>query len=1064
MERNTFKLSALVCCLIALPAAAQQASASLSGAVRDEAGRAVTGAKVILSSPALFADRVITTDARGEWRVPLLPLGTFKVVVAKDGYLSTSIHDLRLGLGMNPRRDIVLRAQAIASTEVEVIGSSSAIQKTDTKVASNYSVDELSAIPTTDRGFFGALALAPGVVNTTTTYRPTIRGGNTNNTMYQVNGAEVKNESRGYFTGDQWFVEDNVEDIQVLLSPLNARQGRVLGGAINVTTKTGSDTFHGSLRANATRLNWESTRPQDDYNRTNKDTISPRWDVTLNGPIIPGRLRFAIATILVPNGTDLGGMAYGVKDNPPVRVTRIVGPSWASAANALTQTIYAPKTPTDGTPAAGSAIPTGYRFTRFQAGTEIARNNDYKYFEGKLTFAITQDHTVEAAYLKADRTKGPTDYWDDLWNTSAEAALGQNTTAQRNLSLTYRGILGGNLFVEGRYTHAKTDQTYGTGDAAHGGTGQKVLNLGTNASGSRVSNGWPFGYMSPGVDGDRNTTANLNFTWNVEAAGNHEVDFGVDYYQSQRVSPGYWGTNHAIFRAPGMYINGTGQIIVPAYHTNGANWTSLGQSGGGYSGPIPSVMQYFGQGGTYNNDHQAAYVNDQWTIDSHWNVMAGLRMEKFIAKNSDGADVFSTTDFSPRLQVRYDVKGDNANLITFTAARLLGYLPQAFTKYLTGSEEQIQVDRQFTGIAGQPGAGPGDMVGGLDMYGLRFLSLDQFYDIKNYKKVLAFSDSSKGYRIEGDLKVPYMNELTLGFAHNFPNNSSFRVTYVNRTWKRDWAFAQDYAADQMVLLQDPSNSGLDPMYSQVTRIFNGSELKRDYQALEMDFTLRKAWYTLGGNWTYSRLTGNHEGSDVGGQMIADYGVSGLYNQHRWQVANGKVDEFAPYGPLSNDQTHRLNLYLTTLHPAGAGRITTGWFLRYTTGRRFGSTTDVDFSPSIASLGSDAHGVEYPSAPTGYTKFFGGRNPNTANDAWNLSCQINYEVPIYKTAKLFGEIKIDNVLNHFVNDYNRSFNTLDTVGNSQLILDTKRFGTTEPGSTVNYWNSGRSVTASLGFRF
>lgn len=1059
MERTTLRLSALACFLAAMPAAAQQASASLAGIVKDETGKPVSGATIILRSPALFADRVLTTDARGEWRVPLLPLGTFNLVATKDGYISTSVTNMRLGLGMNPRQEMVLRTQAVASQVVEVLDTMGAVQKTDTKVASNYSTSELTSIPTTDRGFFGALALAPGVVNTTNTFRPTIRGGNSNNTMYQVNGAEVKNESKGYFTNDQWFVEDNIEDVQVLLSPLNARMGRVLGGAINVTTKTGSDTFHGSLRANATRLNWGSTRPQDNYSSINRDTISPRWDVTLNGPIIPGRLRFAVATILVPGGTDVGKLAPGpVEVNPVVRTVLLSGPSWANKANALTAV------GSDFRPVQGSAIPSGYQFTRFDAGKEIARKNDYKYFEGKLTFAITPEHTVEAGYLKADRTKGPTDYWDDLWNTSAIGALGTNTTAQRNLSVTYRGILSNSLFVEGRYTNAKTDQTYGTGDAARGGDKYKVFNLGANANGVRSANGWPFGYISPGVDGDRNTTANLNFTWNVEAAGNHEVDFGLDYYRSQRVSPGFWGTEHALFRSPGMFINSGGEILIPTFHTGGQNWSSIGQHAAGLSGPIPSVVQYLGKGGTFNNDHQALYVNDQWTLNSHWNVMGGLRMEKFIAKDSDGREVFSTTDFSPRLQVRYDVKGDNANLITFTAARLLGYLPQSFTKYLTGSEEQIQVQRQFTGVANQPVAGPGDMVGGVDMHGLRFVTLDQFYNIKNYNKVLAFADSSKGYRTEGSLKVPYMDEVTLGFAHNFPNNSSFRITFVDRTWKRDWAFAQDYATDQMVLLTDPTKSGLPSMYSQVTRVFNSSDLRRDYQALEMDFTIRKAWYTLGGNWTFSNLKGNHEGSDVGGQMIADYGISGFYNQRRWQLANGKTDDFAPYGFLANDQTHRINLYLTTLHAVGEGKLTTGWFMRYTSGQRFGSTTSVDFAPGIADLGKDANGLAYPVSPKTYTKYFGGRNANTGNDRWSLSCQLNYEVPLYKTVRMFGEIKIDNVLNHFVNDYNKNFNTLDTVGNSQLILDTLRFGTTEPWTTNNYFNGGRSVSASLGFRF
>ena len=94
---------------------------------------------------------------------------------------------------------------------------------------------------------------------------------------------------------------------------------------------------------------------------------------------------------------------------------------------------------------------------------------------------------------------------------------------------------------------------------------------------------------------------------------------------------------------------------------------------------------------------------------------------------------------------------------------------------------------------------------------------------------------------------------------------------MNRSWKKDWAFRTDYQADQIKTLLSPVDYGMKPQRIQTIRVFNSNDLKREYNGLELKWTtkLSSVW-TMGGNWTYSRLTGNNNGGDSNtGQSFRD---------------------------------------------------------------------------------------------------------------------------------------------------------------------------------------------------
>jgi outer membrane receptor for ferrienterochelin and colicin len=193
----------------------------------------------------------------------LLPVGNYKVTAVKDGFVTAGAKDIRLGVGAAVSQDLTMQPVAAAGTTVEVVASAATVDKTDTKAATNFSSDDLIALPGVDRSFTGAADMAPGL----TTGRGgsfSVRGGATQNTNYRVNGVDVKDDYQGDLTGT-FVIEDNIDDVQVILSPLNARNGRALGGAVNVVTKSGGNDFKGSIRATLARDSWNAHNPSYTY-------------------------------------------------------------------------------------------------------------------------------------------------------------------------------------------------------------------------------------------------------------------------------------------------------------------------------------------------------------------------------------------------------------------------------------------------------------------------------------------------------------------------------------------------------------------------------------------------------------------------------------------------------------------------------------------------------------------------------------------------------------------------------------------------------------------------------
>ena len=844
------------------------------GRVTDAQGRPLAQVKVLLTSPQMLMARTVTTDARGEWRAPLLSPGSYQISFSREGFVGTSLRNLRLGAGAALFQGVTLKPAAEASAVVEVTATSTLADKADTKTSMNFSSENLMQF-TGGRSMASALSLAPGVAAGQGDGQVSIRGGQANNTQFTLNGNDIKDPLVGT-VGGSFYIEDNVEDIAVVLSPQNARFGRALGGAVNVVTKSGGNTFEGSLRSEYGRGTWGArSRFQDFYPADQReggyasDALERSWFVTLSGPIVNDRLWFSYGTQIKPATSS--GSTMGIPDKRYRRPLRTNN----AALDALTAV-----DPNGNDKTGYAALPTaapqirGWRIPGFDFGENFSNRNTYNYHEGKLTFAFNENHKVQffGSHTKSESDKAG---GGGLW-------LAQNspsTSTNFQWGLGYNAILGASTFLEVQVSRLRNAAYYPKGDLSRDPQNNPVTLWLDMFTGPHTMSG--LGKLTgtgqgSGVEEKNSQTSNVNLKLYRETFGvSHDIDLGLDLYRADIHSDSYFGGGFQEFRAGGLFANANGDWLIPTLRWVGPN--KFGQSGSGLTGLAPTMMKYYAGNGQSQSGNTGLYLNDQISLNRHWNVMLGLRVDRTDVKDGvTGKSILPVaTGISPRFVVTFDPRGDNTHVFKASLLRLTSDYPTSLTNNMFQKAESRMVRWGWGGVKGmnQPLPGtPGDMMGGVDMLGLRFVTYQDLVNPANYTQAFYFTDKTKSFQVDSGIRPMTNDELSLEYRRQYAGGSYLRMAYVYRKMSNLIAFAQDWGpdrADQWVRLDDFTGNGLQSMYSQVTRVFNSKDLWRDYHAVEMEASLKMTSRFQGRlSYTYSRLRGNDNAGEMAGSPVS----------------------------------------------------------------------------------------------------------------------------------------------------------------------------------------------------
>ncbi|MGH9688280.1 MAG: carboxypeptidase regulatory-like domain-containing protein [Candidatus Acidiferrales bacterium] len=322
-------LAAVLLC-VSLAHAQSAGTGAIAGTVTDPSGAAVSGAKVTLTSLATGQARTATTGQNGDYRFSLLPPGDYKIDFSASGFKTASVASLAVTVTETSTVNQALQVGSVTQT-VTVESNAQVLQTESATLGTTVSGARINALPMANGNYTEILGLSPGttasVDNATAIGKGTqdisANGVDPGSNNFQMDGVAVDNIANSgssndgtIYTGIPIPSPDAIQEFKVQTSTYDASYGRNPGANVNVTTKSGTNGFHGSafeffrntvLNANDFFLKETSqtnTRPVFDQNQ---------FGGTLGGPIKKDKLFFFFSyrgtrskNAEAPQGQDFG--------------------------------------------------------------------------------------------------------------------------------------------------------------------------------------------------------------------------------------------------------------------------------------------------------------------------------------------------------------------------------------------------------------------------------------------------------------------------------------------------------------------------------------------------------------------------------------------------------------------------------------------------------------------------------------------------------------------------------------------------------------------------------------
>ncbi|MEP7343507.1 MAG: TonB-dependent receptor, partial [Acidobacteriota bacterium] len=253
---HTRLLSALCALLLALAASVaafgqQAATGTIEGIVNDPNNAVVVGAKVTARNVDTGLVREITTDASGIYRLAALPPGTYALTATATSFAENKYNNVTVGVGQKLNLDLTLRVNV--SESVTITDAVPIIETSRTNFSGSVNEKSVSELPVRGRNFLDFVTLTPGVVTDPRLGDLSFGGQRGTFNSLQIDGVDNNNLFFGQALGrtgsgraPYQFSQDAVQEFQVNTNSFAAEFGHAAGGTINVVTKSGTNSFHGT--------------------------------------------------------------------------------------------------------------------------------------------------------------------------------------------------------------------------------------------------------------------------------------------------------------------------------------------------------------------------------------------------------------------------------------------------------------------------------------------------------------------------------------------------------------------------------------------------------------------------------------------------------------------------------------------------------------------------------------------------------------------------------------------------------------------------------------------------
>jgi hypothetical protein len=927
-------------------AGAQTGQGQLMGTIKDSSGAVVPGASVSAINERNGMIRTAEANERGYFVIPGLSPSSYTVKASSTGFGVSEIKGVILATGESSTINVMLRPAGTSETITVSAAAEPIIDTTSARIGANVNQLEVANLPLNGRQLSQLYLQAPGSVNTGSgsffDIRFSGRSNEQNAVRYDgVEGSAIIDSNPGNLNGElsspfrlQTSLE-NVQEFRVDSAGHTAEYGTGTGGQISVSTKSGSNQFHGSL------FEYVRNDKLDARNFFDRNGRSPlrlnQFGGSVGGPIVKDR-----------------GFFFASYEGYRLRSgINIVEAAPSAAAKARAVPAIAPLVDAFHGPGAvllsGASTNPDYDIHQLRSNVIVDENAGGM----RLDFKLNNRH---AMYLRYFRDQGETSQPEGITGRrSVYRAVPQNGVLALTSSLSPRVF---NEFKFG-YNGALT-RVQGSAPTV---SGIDLSKISINISGSIANTGIAGQGASSGIavpgglirgssafngSGFPYTPYSLSFIDNLSwITGSHTLKFGVEVRALRLYTDRLGGTTYSFSNLNDFLANKALQIQ--------------------YVGDLSDASP-FNNGATgmrfAKTEFYIGYVQDEWKLASNLTLNYGLRYEYYAPMREDR-----------NLNVQFDIqKGallpSDRDFFTAIATNFGPRIGLAWTPKFGGGKTVI---RSGFGISYGPGQIE-DQIQPIESDRIQLTQSGGLYpvDITALRNNFLNNPSNRQYQPRAyspDYKVPErIFQYTFSIQQEIPGKMSLTTAYVGSQGRnlflRNWS-------NKIVEVRtnpDPTKSAIVIRQFDIVQA-NGSILKPyaeidyktsggwdSYNALQIGLGRRfTSGVTLNSQYTFAKSIGNTSGSN-------DALTSG----------NGNVDDYSyDVGYNNFDIRHSFNLSALYALPFGArlgGAAKTmlhGWEVGTIVNGRSGIPLDIRVQRNDV-VYVDANGLYYNSAAAGRT--------------------------------------------------------------------------------------------------
>jgi hypothetical protein len=641
--------------LFTVQAFGQLSTAALNGVVRDPSGAVIPNAKVSLTAVDTRVVRTTISNNAGEYVFTSLIPGRYTVEAAASGFGSQKVAEFLLATGQTGTIDFALTVGSESSV-VTVEAEAQQLDATSSNLGTVLATKQVNDLPTNGRNFTALLSLTPGVVPVSTGQNGGMGGGGFTApvavgaafTFPAINGAS--NRSNFFLTdGLNNFgsflstyavppIIDAIQEVKVVSHTDSAEYGSVLGGVVNVVSKSGTNAFHGAA--------WEYLRNQAfDARAYFLPAAQPKptfhqnqFGASIGGPVWIPKLY---------NGKDktffffaYQGFRYNTPSNTNLKV-----PTAAQLAGDETGApqIYDPYSTVPDPNHPGQYLRSPFPGNQIPASRIDQRMVDYAKFVFPAAGPVVDkngDNAIDTTPLvqtqneynaRIDQNFGKKDSaWfrysaiNDVTNHSGgiPGLLGQNTVPARNWGGSYVHIFGPSLILQLQYARTTVQSNSTTLWSKSISSIFTTVGFSSGFAGGFAGNGGGNLLPSPGISGYSNGGESIQAT--PKATDSHQISGAVTKIignHELRAGGGYISNT---FASPISYAN----LTFLAQQTADPNTPGTGDS-------ISSFLLNVPDGANRRNVNETTrpggvmdfFLQDSWKATSRLTVNAGLRYD-----------------------------------------------------------------------------------------------------------------------------------------------------------------------------------------------------------------------------------------------------------------------------------------------------------------------------------------------------------------------------------------------------------------------------------------------------